>query len=105
MTRSMGTGEATGSCGGEGDDILHGYAVRSGNTPIGTTSDGIPIFAIADLSVDDDDELEGGEGNDRLFGDEGADRLDGGAGNDTLDGGLGDDLLDGGTENDELLGR
>jgi Ca2+-binding RTX toxin-like protein len=90
--------------GGNGNDSMHGYEEREAYDPSDFTADGIPIFAIPDLSDDDDDELDGGLGNDQLFGDEGSDTLRGGPGADLLDGGLRDDVLDGEEDNDRLLG-
>jgi Ca2+-binding RTX toxin-like protein len=48
--------------------------------------------------------LDGGPGNDTIDGRGGNDQLFGGPGNDTLIGGPGDDTLDGGPGNDTLLG-
>jgi Ca2+-binding RTX toxin-like protein len=62
---------------------------------------------------EEDDQLDGGDGNDELWADggrgrshagEGNDKLAGGAGNDELHGQFGDDTLDDGAGNDRLTG-
>jgi Ca2+-binding RTX toxin-like protein len=64
--------------GGNGDDVIFGYATN--------------------------DNLTGLAGSDRLYGAAGNDMLDGGDGTDYLEGGAGDDTLIGGAGNDELYG-
>lgn len=56
------------------------------------------------FGTDQDDMLEGGDGNDFLFGKDGNDVLLGGAGNDLLIGGDGDDYLFGDLGNDVIHG-
>ncbi len=51
-----------------------------------------------------DDTLEGGAGDDQIVGLNGDDILNGGAGDDELSGGFGDDMLNGGAGNDTLNG-
>ena len=54
--------------------------------------------------TDDDDILNGGDGNDTLYGQNGNDTLNGNDGNDILWGGNGNDILNGGNGNDTLWG-
>ncbi|NJL88915.1 MAG: hypothetical protein HC916_03245 [Coleofasciculaceae cyanobacterium SM2_1_6] len=54
--------------------------------------------------LDGDDLIDGKAGNDSLYGQEGNDILKGREGSDLLHGGAGDDTLDGGSGNDRLIG-
>jgi Ca2+-binding RTX toxin-like protein len=87
-----------------GADIVYG----------GPGDDEIDLCCNAPATVDgweDDDRIEGGEGDDVLLGSEEGDVVDGGPGNDRLpcvndgeDGGDGNDVLEGGRNSDNLYG-
>ena len=74
-------GLATEVHGGDGADLIEGYAISAG-----------PLAQV----------LDGGAGNDKIDGDQGADLVRGGPGDDELEGGAGGDVLEGG-EGDDLL--
>lgn len=105
---------------GSGNDIIiDNYGANHIN---GGAGNDVILAHGTDLTDDQGNTLEGGEGNDYLEGGKGHDTLSGGAGydvlyglggndkllggegNDYLDGGEGDDLLEGGAGNDNLLG-
>jgi len=81
--------------GGSGNDTLTGTAnadyIDANNRP-------------GNLTVADNDTLNGGGGNDILLGRFGNDVLNGGTGADSLDGGDGNDNLSGNADNDTLAG-
>jgi hypothetical protein len=67
--------------GGDGDDLLEGYAISAG-----------PLAQVLDGGAGKDT-IKGDDGNDVVRGGPGDDEVDGGAGNDTVEGGEGNDLL------------
>jgi Ca2+-binding RTX toxin-like protein len=67
--------------GGDGADLLEGYAISAG-----------PLAQL----------LDGGPGNDKIDGDVGADVVRGGPGDDEIEGGAGPDTVEGGDGNDLL---
>ena len=86
---------------GAGDDkvtLLPGSKIY-GEIRLGAGDD-----VLTAAGVDDDLNIDAGEGNDSVTGGRGDDLIRGGAGDDTLDGGAGDDVLNGGDGQDRLIG-
>lgn len=85
---------AAGTAKGEGKDTLANFENVEGTRG----SDRIS-------GDDDDNDLDGDDGNDKVFGLGGDDIILGGRGNDKLDGGEGNDFVDGDDGNDKLFGQ
>ncbi|WBU53907.1 Hint domain-containing protein [Paracoccus sp. SCSIO 75233] len=75
-------------------------------TTSGNSYDGSSKFSELDAysPPDNDDLMDGGQGNDRLYGGTGADTMSGDEGGDTISGGLGDDSAEGGFGDDVIEG-
>ncbi|AMW35851.1 hypothetical protein HEQ62_10535 [Haematospirillum jordaniae] len=92
--------------GGAGDDVAD-YGDKS--APVKVTLRGaedatVYVNGVAEDTLRNIENVDGGYGNDELTGDANDNRLDGGAGDDTLSGGAGNDILSGGDGVDCLSG-
>jgi Ca2+-binding RTX toxin-like protein len=104
--------------GDEGDDMMMGHAVLSGEQGMdhmmGTASDEVFYGGMGNDMIDaadgadevyaysGDDEVTGGAGPDTISGGVGADNLSGNGGNDTIVGGPGQDTIAGGPGTDDV---